>query len=484
MNGSEDGLSLELMEAEVTGVHIHSRRYGAVVSNGTVNFNDCTFSSSPVSGAGISLDRPSTIAFTRCLIVGNKYGIISKSMQPRLNVTDCTFRNNSASAIHLVHSYIVGSVTAATVLLRRNLFTDNLRAVHVDQKVANPIKVEAVDNVFESVSVNPGVSHTGVSVSGVYVNLAAAGNQAHVVLRRNSFRNLPHSAVSISRCYRYPRLQANQTNTVVGNNFTSVSQTVVVIQCAETATTLIQKNTFLQNRMDAGPSCLSVSSRAVDSRLSVELRIDNNEFRDNSGTHIASLTSARSSFSPEAISNISEFVSNTLVDNSARNSTVYSEYSGLPMHFNTFSNQRIRFELRVGFPSDQTANCTYNWWGVGTADDIAARIFDHSDMAGVGSVIYVPFLNSSQFNCDELSDCSGHGSCIYHDTCRCDVGWSGVDCSSYSCLGVYDCSNRGQCVGPNLCRCDTGWLQPDCSRASCIQQNNCSSRGVCSLPNV
>jgi len=486
MDGSEYGLSLGFLEAELNDVDVHSSRYGVMVSNATVNFNDCTFSCSPSSGSGIILASPSTIALTRCLIVGNNYGIISNSAHHTLNVTDCTFRKNSASAIHLSHSYIGAVTSPATLLLHRNLFSDNLRAVHVEQNVAIHVHVEAVDNVVESASVNADVQQNGIPVSGVYVNLAAAGNQARITLQRNSFRNLPHSAVSISRCYRFPLLQANQSTAVIGNNFTSISQTAVVIQCAETATTLIQSNTFLQNEMNAaGPSCLNISSREADSRSSVELRIDHNDFRENSGTYIASLTSEHSS-SPRdvVVSNLSEFVSNTLVDNTARDSTVYSEYSGLPMHFNTFSNQRARFELRVGFPSDQAANCTFNWWGVGTADGIATRIFDRSDMASVGSVVYVPFLNYSQFDCDELSDCSGHGSCVYDDTCVCDVGWSGVDCSSYSCLDVYDCSNHGQCVGPNLCRCDSGWLPPDCSRASCALQTNCSSRGVCSLPNV
>ena len=489
MNGSEDGLSLALVEAELNGVDVYSSRYGVTVSNATVHFNDCTFSSSPVSGSGIVLASPSTIALTRCLIAGNKYGIISNAAHHTLNVTDCTFRNNSASAIHLSHIAYFGPVTPAAVLLHRNLFSDNLRAVHVEQNAAIHIHVEVVDNVVESASVNADVQQIGIPASGVHISLAAAaaGKPARITLQRNSFRNLPHSAVSISRCYHFPRLQASQSSAIIGNNFTSISQTAVVIQCAETATTLIQSNTFLQNEMNAGPSCLDISSRNVDSRSSVELRIDHNEFRENSGTYVASLTSGHSSSPLDVVvlvSNVSEFVSNTLVDNTGRDSTVYSEYSGLPMHSNTFSNQRSRFELRVGFPSDQAANCTFNWWGVGTADGIATRIFDRSDMASVGSVVYVPFLNYSQFDCDELSDCSGHGSCVYDDTCVCDVGWSGVDCSSYSCLGVYDCSNHGQCVGPNLCRCDSGWLPPDCSRASCALQTNCSSRGVCSLPNV
>jgi len=484
MNGSEDGLALASVEVECNGVHVYSSRYGVSVSSATVNFRDCTFSGSSMNGAGINLDSPSTVVLTRCLITDSNYGIMSHSAWHSLNITDCTFRNNSADAIRLIHSSYTNTIIPATLLLHRNLFSDNSRAVHVHQHVGIDILVEAVDNVIESVSVNSENKENGISVSGVYVNLAAAGSRAHVTLQRNVFRNLPHSAVSISRCYHFPLL-ANHSTAVIGNNFTGLSQTAVVIHCADAAATLIQKNTFLHNKMDIGSSCLNISVGEVGNRESIELRIDHNEFYENSGTFIGwILRSEHSRISPDGVSSLSEFVSNTLVDNVPQDSTIYSEYSGLRMHFNTFSNQRARYELRVGFPADQTANCTLNWWGVATEVGIATRIFDHSDITSVGSVEYVPFLNSSQFDCTELSDCSGHGSCIYHDTCLCDAGWTGVDCSEYSCVDVYDCSNHGSCVGPILCHCDSGWLQPDCSRASCILQNNCSDHGVCSLPNV
>ena len=486
MNGSEDGLTLESAEADCNNVHVHGSRYGVSITNATVNFRDCTFSGSPVNGAGINLDSPSTVTLTRCLVVDSKYGIMThyKSTWHSLNITDCTFRNNTADAIRLVHWY-AHSVIPATLLLYRNLFSDNSRAVHIHHRYRRiNVLVEAVDNVIESAPVNAENQASGISVSGVYVNLAAAGSHAHVKLQGNVFRNLPHSAVSISRCYRFP-LQANHTTTLIGNSFTDLSQTAVVIQCADAAATLIRNNTFLQNKMDVGSSCLNISFGEVGNRESIALRIDRNKFQENSGTHIAwILRSERSRISSDGISSFSEFVSNTLVDNVPQDSTIYSEYSDLRMHFNTFSNQRARYELQVGFPADQTSNCTLNWWGVATEVGIAARILDHSDIPSVGSVVYVPFLNSSQFDCTELSDCSGHGSCIYHDTCLCDAGWSGVDCSAYSCVDVYDCSNHGRCVGPSLCRCDSGWLLPDCSRASCILQNNCSDHGVCSLPNV
>ena len=480
INGSEDGLILESVETECKAVNIHGSRHGVAVSNSTVTFSDCVFTASPMymAGTGIHLGSPSTVVLTGCLIVGSSYGIVSYFTQHSLYISDCSFINNTISAIHLVHSN-ADAVTPATLLLHRTLFSGNSRAVHVVQSVAIDILVEATNNTIEFGSVNEESDDVSVLVSGIYIDLKDVGSRARLTLQQNTFRNLPYPAVSISRCHDSP-LRSNHSTVVDENHFTGISQTAVVIRCMDSAVTLIQSNTFLQNVVNVGSSCLNLSSRAVGGRSSVELRINRNEFRENSGTYVGSIVGV----APGEVSTLSEFVSNTIVDNFARDSTIYSNYSDLNMHFNTFSNQRTRFELLVDFPAEQVANCTLNWWGVSTEVGIATRIFDHSDMASVGSVLYVPFLNSSQFSCAELSDCSGHGSCVYQDTCLCDAGWSGLDCSAYSCVDIYECSSRGQCIGPNLCQCDSGWLQPDCSTASCVLQRNCSNRGVCSLPNV
>jgi len=485
MNGSEDGLLLASAEAECNDVHIDGFRYGVQLSNATVNFSDCTLSS--ISDSAILLHSASTIALTGCVVAGGQYGINSHSTQHSLNITDCSFTNNTAAGIHLDDFYSVytDAVTSAILTLHRNRFYGNARAVHFRQNVEVDVLVEATENVIEAGSTS---DENDISVSGIYVDLEKVGSKAHLILRGNAFRNLPYSAVSFSRCHDSPSL-GNHSTSVTGNNFTSVYRTAVAIACADATATLIQGNTFLQNRMNVGSSCLNISSTAeIGNNSSAELRVESNEFRENGGTYVVMvIRSGHSSLSsPGGVPRISEFVSNTLVDNFPDDSAIYSENSDLRMHYNEFSNKKTPFELRVGFPTNEVANCTLNWWSVNTEVGIASRIFDHSDSTGVGSVLFVPFLNTSsfQFSCLSLSECSGHGACIYVDVCLCDAGWSGLDCSEFSCVDVYGCSNRGRCVGPNLCQCTSGWLQPDCSRASCLLRNNCSNRGVCSLPNV
>ena len=85
--------------------------------------------------------------------------------------------------------------------------------------------------------------------------------------------------------------------------------------------------------------------------------------------------------------------------------------------------------------------------------------------------------------------CSGHGLCIGVDTCVCEAGWSGSDCSLPTCFGVNGndpavCSGRGVCVDVDTCACESGWSGADCSILTCFGVNEndpavCSGRGVC-----
>ena len=56
------------------------------------------------------------------------------------------------------------------------------------------------------------------------------------------------------------------------------------------------------------------------------------------------------------------------------------------------------------------------------------------------------------------NSCSQNGQCNKKSrTCVCYKGWTGSDCSDFDCTEVNDCSGYGTCVGPNQCRCRVGW---------------------------
>ena len=128
-------------------------------------------------------------------------------------------------------------------------------------------------------------------------------------------------------------------------------------------------------------------------------------------------------------------------------------------------------------------NCTMNWWGSANSTEIRSRIKDKYQDPSVGEVIYQPFLSKSEFSCEGVNSCSGHGLCIAPDVCQCSSGWEGSSCSNYSCSRVYNCLGRGDCVGPDKCLCKNGWTGQDCSVAGCSERSNCSGRGICVRPN-
>ena len=90
-------------------------------------------------------------------------------------------------------------------------------------------------------------------------------------------------------------------------------------------------------------------------------------------------------------------------------------------------------------------------------------------------------LGGTQSARASVADCSlfgcVNGTCIALDTCDCDAGWEGNDCSIPICNGIPStdpdvCSGKGSCEdsdeGPT-CTCDTGWEGSDCSIPICAQ---------------
>lgn len=44
--------------------------------------------------------------------------------------------------------------------------------------------------------------------------------------------------------------------------------------------------------------------------------------------------------------------------------------------------------------------------------------------------------------CTNVSECSGHGTCVHIDKCLCDVGWGGKNCTNSTCEELAYCSGR------------------------------------------
>jgi hypothetical protein len=68
---------------------------------------------------------------------------------------------------------------------------------------------------------------------------------------------------------------------------------------------------------------------------------------------------------------------------------------------------------------------------------------------------------------DEPMCCNMHGTCLSTDSCVCETGYTGSDCSNFTCYGISFsntsvCSGNGICIALDICACDTGYTGFKC----------------------
>jgi len=131
--------------------------------------------------------------------------------------------------------------------------------------------------------------------------------------------------------------------------------------------------------------------------------------------------------------------------------------AGGSVHENDWDDLHPRHGGKVPSPSPTLPRTTYALLFAATAylfvnDPATKRLFFEDP--------------SPEQKCDEnpwrttcLNDCFGRGQCV-EETCVCQEGWTGTDCSSEYCPS--DCSGHGHCES-GYCMCDPMYGGPDCS---------------------
>jgi alpha-tubulin suppressor-like RCC1 family protein len=86
---------------------------------------------------------------------------------------------------------------------------------------------------------------------------------------------------------------------------------------------------------------------------------------------------------------------------------------------------------------------------------------------------HTAFIINNQFNCfnvypDDITVCGSSGTCIAQDTCVCNNGYTGANCTIPFCNGINAtsptvCNGNGFCVRNDWCQCYTGYSGPNCT---------------------
>src|SRR6218665_2964441 len=301
--------------------------------------------------------------------------------------------------------------------------------------------------------------------SGLYVYNLDWGS---ALIQNNYFTNLSYSAVNIQR---NSNIRTLCTITISGNTFSRISKTALQIYSPLYSVTAIQNNIFTWNNFQTDSSAVAIQIYPVytaDENYPGNLNFTRNLMQENGGKYIASFI-CTTAIQPSTEARFPYFnvLSNVFRDNSPTDSLIYTEYNRLNINHNIFSVQPTGYILRVGYSNNLSESCTFNWWASTDRDIVAQRIYDRHVDSTIGIVQYEPFLDKSEYSCNTVSGCSGHGICVFPEVCQCDLGWDESDCSQPSCAQVYNCLGRGECVGPNTCRCNEGYVNADCSGATC-----------------
>lgn len=432
-----------------------------------VTLTNCSFGSGDVA---VSFSSALDLVVQQCSFTANSIGINSQQSTD-VEVFDCSFiANNRGIQLSMPWS----SVTASFDVIE-NMFDGN--GFSISAEIRQNCKLNITNNIFKNAP-----EWLNYGTSGVYATLY--GDCTFNVLS-NEFSNLRYNGLQIVRSYEYSLAKV----WVTGNSFHNISSTVLTMTNAGSTITSIENNKFTWNICQRCSSAMSLTLntpydgywRGIRGYLTVAY----NQFSENSGSYVVNVNMYPATVTPGPDFSDLQFIYNILADNIADSAVMYSEYYLLDVVFNILSNPKSTFEFAVGFTGNLNENCTYNWWHAIDSAGVKNRILDQATDTSRGSAVYEPFLNSSQFSCAGVSDCSHHGSCILPDTCRCDDGWKGSDCSQVSCSGVKECSSHGVCSGPNICQCIDGWSSADCSIPTCYLLRNCTSptHGICIASN-
>ncbi|XP_072023149.1 protein bark beetle-like [Amphiura filiformis] len=189
----------------------------------------------------------------------------------------------------------------------------------------------------------------------------------------------------------------------------------------------------------------------------VYVNLDSNTAYNNTGKRL--LLIKQGTIPPEPQECTNNLIAYNLGQFSTEKYTIEVGASGIQFHNNVLQNPANDYEMNA-ISGSGIINATHNWWGTTSAYRIGNSLRDSDIVIGNPDIIFEPYLFSSPSHVESRvkcpNNCYGKGVC-HGTTCVCSKGWKGDDCAEFHCQDVKDCSGFGTCVGPNQCKCRAGW---------------------------
>ena len=136
----------------------------------------------------------------------------------------------------------------------------------------------------------------------------------------------------------------------------------------------------------------------------------------------------------------------------------------------------VYYTNKSSSPTPSSNNCPNNCSGNGTCSDITNTCSCNSGYSG-------PDCSNKIISCPGDCTDSDHGTCNTDGTCSCKPGFTGSDCSSKTCLNNCTDSDHGTCNSDGTCSCKPGFTGDDCSSKTCPacgKHQSCNSKnGTC-----
>ncbi|XP_028399971.1 uncharacterized protein LOC114523292 [Dendronephthya gigantea] len=490
----------------------------------------------PSNSVLIEADISTLRGFLAEITVIGETGRSKQKPEINVNIEECNFQEISGSAVHYTSDPELAStvtIKRSHVTLQGNKNQPNTASI--EMLVRNNDTVEISNTVFSSVNrggihiylydkpgviniVNNVISGNANSSESVHVVAVGSGTSSELLMAGNYFNrndiSYPHGLVVIKN------MNAVAKDNVFYQNNAEIAFNLVNSKSLNTSST-VTRNVFLLNRGYLHTLLIQPNGREMINENSMV-----------NPTNLFELSTLPSSSSNIVINATNNWWGNVDPNVIMRKIKDKRRYAGLPrviyqpflttptLIFSTglcpfdwihldrkcYKNLRSPHSFtkskemckKIGgkmlafhenqIQSSEVLHKLHSKWAYGTRSNIWIDVLTQDSIPFQNNRCWMFDGTIKEASCDLknpticekskrvrcINDCSLNGICL-GQTCKCNNGWEGADCSSYHCKDVGNCGTFGTCIGPNHCKCRIGWKGRGCTVSYCLPFRTCQS---------